>query len=805
MEGSLLTWRSFQHIATHTPAEDTDDRYFCGGVIFLKRNASAHPTVRRLKIALTAFLLLSALLLALSLGYVLYAAHDLDPRQDAVLYETYSKSLTTRLYVNDGGYRAGAISQREYRAVLYDSVCGSEDRIWCDTDELPRHLRDAFVAIEDRRFYRHDGVDWLRTARAAVNAVFHFEGRFGGSTITQQLVKNVSGENAPTLKRKVREILRATALEGRLGKEEILTYYLNVIPLANRCYGVGAAARYYFGKEPMELTLAESATIAAITNAPSRYDPVRYPEANRRRRDLILRKMLEYGLIGEEEARSAMLEPTRLDLALCGGGTRIHGWYTEQVISDVTRDLSERLGLSREAAERLVYLGGLRIHTLCDVELQEAADRYLSRYDASDAEGAVVVLDPRDGALLAVEGALSKKTVNRGQSYASGVRRPPGSTLKPLALYAPALKARLIHYASVFEDLPVEMPNGSLWPRNAPNVYAGRITAHAALASSKNTVAVRLYGLLGATRIADTLESDFHIAVHRCGKDGLSDLAPAPLALGQMTYGATLLDMTAAYGVFASDGVYRAPRSYLAVYAEDGSLLLENPDRGHRVLSQADAYIMTEMLRGVIDGGTASAVTLSDCIDLAGKTGTSSEARDRWMIGYSPTLLCGVFMTGKGGALSGGARQIKLWDDLMHRFHAAELSGVREPLVFRMPRGVMRLPYCPDSGEAVGGDCLSDLRGARVEYGYFTPDNAPRTRCRVHVPILYDPIRERYVPDSRPFGFPGFFRRVSGLEDANRGLPSGILPLDRPYDLSVLLSESEGSGEIGKNSGSSRP
>ena len=791
MEGSLLTWRSFQHIAERTPAEDTDDRYFCGGVVFLKRKISVHPTARRLGIILRAFLIVSLALLALAVGYVLYATRGLDLKGDSQLYETYSRSLTTRLYVSEGGFREGAISEGEYRAVLYDSVCGAEDRVWCDRKDFPRHLKDAFIAIEDRRFYRHDGVDWLRTARAAANAVLRLEGRFGGSTITQQLVKNVSGERAPTLRRKVREILRATALEMRLSKEEILTYYLNVIPLANRCYGVGAAARYYFGKEPSELTLAESASIAAITNAPSRYDPVRFPEENRRRRDLILTKMAEYGFVGKEEADRAMQEPIRLDLSMSGGGKRIFGWYTEQVISDVTRDLTQRLGMSRESAERLVYLGGLRIYTLCDRELQETADRYLSHYDAGDAEGGVAVIDPRDGALLAVEGALTKKTVNRGQSYASRIKRPPGSALKPIALFAPALKDRIIHYASVLEDLPLEMKDGSLWPRNTPNVYAGRITAHAALASSKNTVAVRLYELLGSKRIADTLEDDFHIPICRNDGEGRSDLAPAPLALGQLTYGATLLDMTAAYGVFASGGVYRAPRSYLAVYAEDGRLLLDNPLREHRVLSEQDAFVMTQMLKEVVDGGTASSVTISSCIDTAAKTGTSSGARDRWMIGYTPNLLCGTFITGKEGAPSGGARQIRLWDDLMHRFHAPELSGTCEPGAFRMPRGVFRLPFCPDSGEAVGRDCLSDLRGARIELGYFTPDNAPRVACTVHTPILYDRLRGRFCPVPRSVKPSPFLFRASALRDENRRIPPGIEPLDRPYDLSVLLSDGD--------------
>ena len=744
--------------------------------------------MRRVSAALTVLIVLFALLLSLAIGYIAYAARGLDPSREVELFRTYSGSRTTRLYVSEGGFRKGAISEGEYKPILYDSVCGSEDRIWCSEKEIPRHLKDAFVAIEDHRFYSHDGVDWLRTARAAVNAILRLERRFGGSTITQQLVKNVSGENTPTLKRKVREILRATALERRLDKEEILTYYLNVIPLANRCYGVGAAARFYFDKDVSELTLGESASIAAITNAPSRYDPIRHPEANRMRRDLILRKMAEHGYISAYEAEQAMESELKLDLSSSRGGTRVYTWYTEQVLSDVTRDLTDRLGISRENAYRLVYLGGLKIYTCCDAELQNAADRYFERYAADGAQGGMVLLDPRDGSLLAIEGALGKKTVSIGLNYASGVKRPPGSTLKPIALYAPALSLRLVHYGSVLEDLPLEDESGSLWPRNTPLVYDGRITLHRALAKSKNTVAVRLYEMLGAQRIADILASDYGINVERGTDSRLTDLAPAPLALGQLTEGASLLEMTAAYGVFASNGVYRSPRSYLSVYTEDGRLLLDNSASEKRVLSEENAYIMTEMLSEVVSRGTASAVTIGSCIDVAGKTGTSSEARDRWMIGYSPDLLLGVLLTGEGQSLSGGARQVKLWDELMRRFHARELSGIAEPKGFRQPRGILYLPFCPDSGERLTEHCLRDLRGSRVEYGPFTLDNLPNGACRTHLPILFDRLNGRYRTANDPFGHLFFERRASALDDRGRRVPNGIEPLDRPYDLSVLLS-----------------
>ena len=439
------------------------------------------------------------------------AAMGLDPEEDVALLDELSEIGTTRLFcVDPDGNR-----------VEYESVYGAENRIWCNSDEIPDVVRNALISIEDKRFYSHGGVDWLRTGKAFFNYVFHFEAPFGGSTITQQLVKNVSGENDVKSERKIREILRALRLEKRFTKDEILTFYLNVIPLANRCYGIGAAASFYFGKTPSELTAAEAATLAATTNAPAKYDPLRYPERNRERRNLILSKMEEYGYLTKEEADKAREEKVAFTAKWGDAGSRIHSWYTEAVLTDVIRDLSASRGLSEGAATALVYRGGLEIEICCDPTVQRTAERVCREADRSGGNLAVWVIDPASGEVLAAVGGAGEKTVNRGLHFATDALLPPGSALKPLSVYAPALRAGLLHWATVFEDLPQKTVDGEPWPRNANGVYDGRIGVHEALARSKNTVAVAALEKLGVRASFDFLKNE-------CGFSSLINDSTSP-------------------------------------------------------------------------------------------------------------------------------------------------------------------------------------------------------------------------------------------------------------------------------------
>ena len=734
---------------------------------------------RGLRVFLTVCLSIIAVSMLVLTVLVARAAAGLDPAEDVALLEEISTVGTTRLFLADGEE--------------YESVYGAENRIWCASDEIPDVVRHALVAIEDKRFYRHHGVDWLRTGKAFLNYVLRFDEPFGGSTITQQLVKNVSGENDVKSERKIREILRALRLEKRFDKDEILTFYLNVIPLANRCYGIGAAASFYFGKTPSELTAAEAATLAATTNAPARYDPLRYPERNRERRDLILSMMEELGYLTKEEADEARAETVTIKSERGDAGTRIVSWYTEAVLNDVIRDLVEKKGLSEGAATALVYRGGLVIEICCDGTVQRTAERVCREADPADGNLAVWVVDPKTGEVLAAVGGAGKKMVNRGLHYATDALRPPGSALKPLSVYAPALRAGLIHWATVFEDLPLRTVDGEPWPRNANGQYDGRIGVHDAIARSKNTVAVRVLEKLG-------IDASFDFLQNECGFSSLvgeeydgnrrrySDRSEAPLALGQLTHGVTLRELADAYSIFACEGVLTRSVTYRTVRNPKGEILLSNEVERRRVLTPAEAAVMIGMLTETVEYGTARSLTVSSVVPTAGKTGTTTGARDRWFVGFTPTLLCGVLSTSDGVSCEGTPRSpLPVFDAILKAAHADILNGTEEAPEFRIPSGVLALPFCKDSGDLPGELCEEDLRGERIGYGLFTFDNRPTGECTLHKPILYDRISGEWMPDNGQES--PFLCRRSVPDGSDRAIPEGIVPNDRSTDYDVLIGE----------------
>ena len=744
---------------------------------------------RGLRIVLFLFLSLFAAALFTLTVLTARAAAGLDPEADVALLDDLSRTGTTRLFCRGTG------DGEETDMVEYETVYAAENRIWCAADEIPDVVKHALISIEDKRFYDHKGVDWLRTGKAFLNYVFRFDPPFGGSTITQQLIKNVSGENDVKSERKIREILRALRLEKRYTKDEILTFYLNVIPLANRCYGIGAASSFYFGKTPSELTAAEAATLAATTNAPARYDPLRYPDANRDRRNLILTKMEEYGYLTKEEADAARTEEITFTAKRGDAGTRVVSWYAEAVLSDVIRDLSARRGLSEGAATALVYRGGLEIEICCDPAIQRTAERVCRAADRKEGNLAVWVVDPSTGEVLAAIGGAGEKAGNRGLHFAVDALRPPGSALKPLSVYAPALRAGLVNWATVFEDLPQSYNDGVPWPRNANGVYDGRIGVHEAIARSKNTVAVSVLSLLGRRASFDFLKNE-------CGftsliedeTDGsgrrLTDLSDAPLALGQLTRGVSLRELTDAYSIFAGEGIRTKAITYRTVKNRAGEILLSNEAERRRVLSSAEAAIMTGMLSETVEYGTARNLTVSSVVPTAGKTGTTTGARDRWFVGYTPVLLCGVLSTSDGSGSDGVPRSpLPVFDAIMKAAHAKILDGTDEPPTFPIPSGVVALPFCRDSGDTPDDDCSLDLRGDRVAYGLFTEDNRPGMDCALHRPILYDRVRGEWIPDEGEVS--PFLIRFSAPDGSERTIPDGIEPTDRAYDYDVLTGGAE--------------
>ncbi len=696
---------------------------------------------RRSRLRLFAVILpLIVSLLIGSLG--LFLTHVFEKNLPQELFEADGRATPPSFYAYSFTDRADRIGEA-YPLEVGGFAASSAD--YTPIEAIPEHLVNAFIAIEDKRFYRHHGVDWYRTLAAGVAYVFGFSDSFGASTITQQTVKNVTGENQVTLRRKLQEILYARDLERLCTKEEILELYLNVIPFSDGCIGVGAAADHYFSKTPKELTPAESACIAAITNNPSYYNPIRHPENNRRRRDLILSQMREQGYLGEEEYLEQVASQTELRENSRGSGEEIRSWYADMVIEDVIRDLGERYGMSRAAASLRLHTGGLRIEVAMDPEIQSAVEDYYRSQmrtpkgaNGDRAQSAMIVLDSKTGDILGVAGAIGEKRANRIQNYATQTLRSPGSVIKPLSVYGPALEKGIINWASVYDDVPVRFTGEGRhpWPRNAVGTYRGLTTVAHAVAHSTNTVAVRVLESMGAEESFRFAKERFHLE-NLIGDGDRNDRGEAALALGQLQRGLTLRELTAAYSVFADRGCYHPCRSYYRVLTAGGEILLSNADASEIVMSAENAAIMTKLLEGVIKGGTASELNLKGDVACAGKTGTTMDDHDRWFIGYTTELICGVwcgFDHPEPVADSGICKQA--FQNVMNMIPGGRVGAA----AFDLPSGVFPLSYCKDSGMLPGVACSHDPRGARLAMGWFTAENRPSASCDCHVLCEVDAI-----------------------------------------------------------------
>lgn len=631
--------------------------------------------------------------------------------------------------------RAGRIGTEE---ILTEGVPVTREGGYCVYDDLPQDLVHAFVAIEDKRFETHRGVDWVRTAAACLSYLKNRQGAFGASTITQQTVKNLTGNSEVTLRRKLQEILYARDLERRLTKNEIMELYVNIISFANGCTGVGQAAEFYYRKEPAELTAAECAAIAAITNHPTYYNPLVHPDHTLARRNLILAEMHAQGYLTEDEMKAAIASPLGLAEREYTGDGNIHSWYTDMVLEDVIADLAAKEGISRAAASARVLGGGLRIETAMDPEMQKIAEDYYrsevrtpSNAAGVRAQSALIVIDARTGDILAVAGAVGEKAANRIQNFSTQARRPPGSAIKPLSVYAPALEEGKITWGSVYDDVPLEFGTDgkTAWPKNATNVYRGLTDISYAVAHSTNTVALRVLEDVGLRNSYRWAKERFHLD-SLIDRRGESDCDVAALGLGQLHYGVTLRELTAAYTVFADAGTYHAPRSYFRVLDADGNLLLSRPDTGETVMSAANAAVMTKLLEGVVRDGTSSAVTLRSLTECAGKTGTTQDDRDRLFVGYTPELICGVWCGYEyPEPVVGRNICTGIWNAVMLRIFSTH-GGKTE---FDIPADVVKLSYCRDSGDLCGDSCLCDPRGNRMATGWYVLGTEPREVCRRHV------------------------------------------------------------------------
>lgn len=590
-----------------------------------------------------------------------------------ITLEDYMISLSSVIYTSSLD-ESGEVIPGHSLAVL-DS---NEDRIWVDYDDIPKNMEHAAVAIEDKRFYDHKGVDWYRTAGAFVNMFLGMKNDFGGSTITQQLIKNVTENDDVTVQRKLAEIFQAMDLEKTYTKEEIMMWYLNVVYFGEGSYGIHTAAQTYFGKDISELTLCECASIIAITNNPSRYDPFISSDNNRARRLDILYEMYDQGYISYAEYQAAAAEePHFVRSESDRYEQQIYSYYVEVVINDVLHDLVEKKGLSSDAAEHLLYHGGYKIYCCIDENFQNIIDGIYTdlanlprpyRETAKQLQSAVVIMDPYSGDIRGLSGGTGVKTDSFGWNRVTDAHRPAGSAIKPLAVYGPAFDLGLITQDTLVNDTGSITLNGTSWyPRNYGGGYNGVITIRQGLIMSLNTVAAQIMDKL-------TPAVSFEYLTDRMGFNLVTaDCDYAPLALGQFTNGVTVREMAQAYTALVNDGVMTKGRTYYMVTDEDGTIVLDNrtPETS-QVFKANTARHITNMLQGVMTGGTGVEAQLGAQV-AAGKTGTTSDEYDRWFCGYTPYYVCAVW-TGydmPSYMYYSGNPAAQIWKRIMQPVHAA--------------------------------------------------------------------------------------------------------------------------------------
>lgn len=587
-------------------------------------------------------------------------------------------------------------------------------------DRIPQDLINAFVSVEDKRFFSHSGIDYRRSLKAILNYIFTHNSSFGGSTITQQLVKNITGNDEKLVVRKITEAFCAMDIEKRYDKSEILEMYLNIINLAHGCRGIGAASRYYFDKMPSELTLCECASIAAITNNPSKYDPQSHPEENKKRRSVILKCMLESGYISEEEYEKAITEEIVLSLRSTEKG-KVNSWYIDAVTNDVIADYAQKYGVTRQQASMLIYSGGYKIYTAMDESLQSIIEEYFentnnfpSDNDGSTPSSSMIIIDPASGDILAIAGNIGRKTANRIQNYATDTKRPPGSAIKPLSVYAPAIEMGLINWATIIEDAPVKIyDNDTPWPSNANKKYMGNVTVKYAISNSLNTVPVKILHQLGNKSSYDFLTEKLNFT----SLDKTRDIGDAALALGQPSYGVTLRELTSAYSIFY-DGSSKKSRTYYKVTDSNGRIILSNETDIKSVISKETASIMTKLLESVITEGTASGyIQLDGEVEVAGKTGTTQYCNDKYFIGFTPDLIAGVWQGYDYPRPLDFMRwnyAICVWDGVMNEVYS-DTQYKYGKKNFEVSKNVQELSYNKTTG--LPPENFDDV--SEIEYGWF--------------------------------------------------------------------------------------
>ena len=646
------------------------------------------------------------------------------------------------------------------------------------------YIAKAFIAVEDQRFATNIGIDPRRILSAVAGFILDLENSHGGSTIAQQTVKLLTGDNRTSAQRKVQEWYRAIKLTQELGKSKIMENYLNLVPMANSYVGIKSAAKAYFDKDPKDLTLEECAFLAGIPKSPATYNPLRESgrrNALRRQRQVLL-KMFEQGFIDEAAYKKALNTELVFRQNKDGAGSQvINTYYIEYVHRQVVRALQKEKGYSLELANKLVGSGGLRIYTNFDAKIQSDIDATFNNVKLFQKNPAAFVNEPEKpqagmaiievgtGKIVGLAGGYGEKTGNFYLNRATDIRRQPGSSIKPVAVYAPAIEEGLITGASMIVDEPVflnkDKPQEE-WPNNVDRRHVGPMTVRHALKQSNNVVAVKLIQKLTVPKAKEYL--------HMEGMELKDDQSWLSLALGALTYGVSPLEMATAYQVLADGGKYIEPTSFTKVEDATGNTILESKPHMQNVYSPQTAFMTTKMLEGYFEGAVSANDTAGlaylwnvrgienaqgQKIPVAAKTGTTDSIVDRWFCGYTPYYAAATWYgfdnrlktTEISEADNGNV--VHIWQDVMKRIHSD-----KPPKDWIRPDNIVEHSISTLTGKLPSE---VEVENNYVEKEYFVKDSPlePKT-------VSSEEDLEQYYDDKEK-AYPGDYWKLEDDDDEN--------------------------------------
>lgn len=626
-----------------------------------------------------------------------------------------------------------------------------ENRVIADYKDMPQYFIDAVTSIEDERFFTHKGVDVKRTAGAVFTYIIHGgKSNFGGSTITQQLVKNTMEDDDTTWQRKVREWYRALTLEKKLNKEQIFEAYVNKIYMGDGAYGVEVAAQNYFGKSVKDINLAESAVLAAIIQSPESTNPYKSDEAKEKlieRQHLVLKQMLKLNKITEDEYNEALNYNLEFKKKENNGDTEVQSYFVDAVIEQVIEDLMEAQGISRGDAISKIYSAGYTIYSTEDPDVQKAIDNaysnerlFYTNNDGTFMQGASVVIENSTGNVVGLIGGADEKKADRVLNRATDVPRQPGSTMKPLGAYGPAFELGTSYPAKGVDDC--QLVGSTTNFGNYYGYFNGYVTAREAINKSMNLPALRTTQSVG-------VDYAFNFAkncglTHLVASGASNDKNIASLALGGLTKGATVMDMASAYSTIANGGVYIEPKLYTKVVDKDGKEVLVNNNEAKRVMKDTTAYMLTNCLRTVVTNGTGAGTITAGNMPIVGKTGNTNDDLDQWFVGFTPYYTIASWngydqADENGNPLKSRAIGYRKYigsypytSMVTFTNIAKDISANQQVKDFDKPSGIVTAAVCRDSGLVATDACRADPRGDRTITDIFASGSVPTATCTVH-------------------------------------------------------------------------